>query len=187
MPVIIVAGKLFDKRGRRPLFFASLGGMIVALITMAFTFLDEDGGSAVVGVIGLASYLCFFSLGMGPGAWLIPAEVFSTTIRAKAMSMATFLNRVAATIVTSSFLTVADKLSWSGFFFMLSLVCALVFLFFFWYLPETKGRSLEDMSFFFAELTGDRSILEAEERLHGGDAQNRSNRADIPVDSAVIA
>jgi len=187
MAVIIVAGKLFDTTGRRPLFFASLGGMIVALIILAFSFLNEDGGSATVGVIGLASYLCFFSLGMGPGAWLIPAEVFSTTIRTKAMSMAAFLNRIVATIMTMSFLTVADVIGWSGFFFVLALICALVMLFLYWYLPETKGLSLEDMSSYFAKITWDRSILEAEERLHGQKAQSCSGTTEVPVNFAAVA
>ena len=105
---------------------------------------------------------------MGPGAWLIPSEVFSTTIRAKAMSLATFANRATATIVTSTFLTVADTISFEGYFSMLGVVCLLVLLFFYLYLPETKGRSLEDMSVYFAEITGDTAILEAEKRLHGG-------------------
>jgi len=126
----------------------------------------EDG--TVLGIIALAIYLSFFSLGMGPGAWLIPSEVFSTTIRAKAMSLATFANRVTATIVTSTFLTVADSISFEGYFSMLGVVCLLVLLYFYLYLPETKGRSLEDMSVYFAEITGDTAILEAEKRLHGG-------------------
>eukprot|EP00553_Chaetoceros_curvisetus_P001551 CAMPEP_0204628212 /NCGR_PEP_ID=MMETSP0717-20131115/15277_1 /ASSEMBLY_ACC=CAM_ASM_000666 /TAXON_ID=230516 /ORGANISM="Chaetoceros curvisetus" /LENGTH=304 /DNA_ID=CAMNT_0051644723 /DNA_START=156 /DNA_END=1073 /DNA_ORIENTATION=- len=188
MSVIFVAGSFFDKSGRRPLLFISLVGMAISLLTMAFVFLnDGNSRSPVIGVIGLASYLCFFSAGMGPACWLIPAEVFSTSIRAKAMSMATFLNRVAATLVTSTFLTVADTITWTGFFFMLSLVCFLVLWFFSKYLPETKGRSLEDMSVYFAELTGDTSILEAEERLHGNETSLSRSTEQVPISSAVVA
>jgi Sugar (and other) transporter len=45
----------------------------------------------VFAIVGLSLYLSFFSIRMGPGAWLIPSEIFATGIRAKAMSMATFL------------------------------------------------------------------------------------------------
>lgn len=141
-------------------------GMSVACFMIAITFVMEDG--TLLGIVALALYLSFFSLGMGPGAWLIPAEVFSTTIRAKAMSMATFLNRITATVVTSTFLTVAESISWAGYFSILGIICLLVFLYLFIYLPETKGRSLEDMSLYFAEVTGDNAILEAEKRLHAG-------------------
>lgn len=99
---------------------------------------------------------------MGPAAWLIPSEVFATSIRAKGMSLATFLNRVTATLMSSTFLTVAHGLSWSGYFLMMSFFCLLVMVYMVIYLPETKGRSLEDMTVYFAEITGDRSILSIE-------------------------
>ena len=50
---------------------------------------------------------------------------------------------------------------------MLGVVCLLVLLYFYLYLPETKGRSLEDMSVYFAERTGNTAILDAKKRLHG--------------------
>jgi len=170
--VIVFAGRAFDKNGRRPLMFLSLFGLTVAVFILAATFLFEDL-SASMGIIGLASYLSFFSLGMGPGAWLIPAEVFSTTIRAKAMSVATFMNRATGTIVTSSFFTLARLLTYSGFFILLGFINIGIMLFFYFMLPETKGRSLEDMSMYFAELTGDSSVLDAERRL-----QNSSKLPD---------
>ena len=121
--------------------------------------------NSAVGIVGLALYLSFFSVGIGPGGWLIPAEVFSTVIRAKAMSLATFLNRATGTLVTSTFLSLADFLSWSGFFLLLGFINLCILAFFYFYLPETNGYSLEDMSMYFAEITGDNSILEAERKL----------------------
>eukprot|EP00980_Cylindrotheca_fusiformis_P008728 scaffold1868_cov193-Cylindrotheca_fusiformis.AAC.13 len=98
---------------------------------------------------------------MGPGAWLIPSEVFATSIRAKAMSIAAFSNRIGATIVASTFITVEDALGWTGFFLLLAGSCVVVFAFIYFFLPETKGRSLEDMSHYFAEITNDSVVLEA--------------------------
>ena len=106
-----------------------------------------------------------FSIGMGPGAWLIPSEVFSTLIRAKAMSLAAFSSRVYATVMASTFLSLANLMGYSGFFMLLSIICFLLLGFFWVYLPETKGRSLEDMSLYFAQITGDRTVLEAEQEL----------------------
>jgi len=160
---IVIAGKLFDTRGRKPLILFSCAGMCIALLCLSLNFYFDHSGAFAV--FALAMYLSFFSLGMGPGAWLIPSEVFATTIRAKAMSVATFMNRVTATIFSSTFLSTANAMSWAGFFLFLAIVCILVAVFFYIYLPETKGRSLEDMSTYFAEITGDRSILEIEERF----------------------
>lgn len=71
--------------------------------------------------------------------------------------------------MASSFLSLAELLTWPGFFFALALICLASGMFLFQYLPETKGKSLEEMSFYFASITGDRSILDAEDRLHHHD------------------
>jgi MFS family permease len=166
---IMVGGSLFDTMGRRPLFLASVTGMAVALllISLAFCFSDDSSSTwshrAIIG--GLAFYLIFFSIGMGPGAWLIPSEIFPLSIRGKAMSLATLGNRITATFMSSTFLSISTALGWSGFFFLLFVVCLIVLAFFYLYLPETKGHSLEEMTLYFAELTGDTSVLEAEERV----------------------
>jgi len=165
LSVVVLAGYLFDRKGRRPLFFTSLIGMAISLLLISMGFVG-NAHSAGFAVTGLTLYLAFFSVGMGPGAWLIPSEVFSTLIRAKAMSVATFMNRITATLIASSFLSVANAMSWAGFFIMMSIVCLIILAWMYMYLPETKGRPLEDMSRYFAEITGDRSLFEAEELLH---------------------
>lgn len=161
---IVIGGRLFDRKGRRPLFFISLCGMALALIVLSINFFGNSS-SAVFTIFGLATYLAFFSLGVGPGSWLVPSEIFATCIRARAMSIATFMNRLTATLMSSTFLSTANAMSWAGFFLLLAFVCVLVLVFVYFLLPETKGRSLEDMSLYFAEITGDRRILDAEARI----------------------
>lgn len=79
------------------------------------------------------------------------------------------MNRVTATIMSSTFLSVANAISWSGFFILLAIVCLIILGWMYVYLPETKGRALEDMSQYFAEITGDRSIIDAEHVLRQPD------------------
>ena len=92
------------------------------------------------------------------------------------------MNRVTATIISSTSLSVANAMSYAGFFIMMSIVCLVILVWMFIYLPETKGRPLEDMSQFFAEITGDRSILEAEEMLYRND---HDSSAELEVRPAV--
>lgn len=139
--------------------------MCGALILTSVSFLGDKQRSSAFAIVGLSLYLSFFSVGMGPGAWLIPSEIFATSIRAKAMSMASFFNRIFATLMSSTFLSTANAMGWGGFFLMLAGICVVVFAFIYLMLPETKGRSLEDMSIYFAEITGDSSILEAEKKI----------------------
>jgi sugar porter (SP) family MFS transporter len=163
---VIIGSKLLDRRGRRSLLFVSLLGMVGANILTSISFFGKNkGNNSTFAIVGLALYLSFFSLGMGPGAWLIPSEIFATSIRAKAMSMATFFNRITATLMSSTFLSTANVMGWGGFFIMLAAISLVVFIFIYFLLPETKGRSLEDMSVYFAEITGDTSILEAEKKI----------------------
>jgi len=143
------------------------------------------------------SYVCIlfspFLYAPSIGAWLVPSEVFTTSIRGKAMSLATLMNRATATLMSSTFLSTANALGWGGFFLMLSIICLVVFVFLFKYLPETKGRSLEDMSLYFAEITGDTSVLDAEERLRrengGGSVEmagTQNTAKPVVLDAEVI-
>jgi MFS family permease len=140
--------------------------MIAALILVASSYMGDQSTGTGWAVGGLALYMAMFSLGTGPGAWLIPSEIFATSIRAKAMSIATFCNRVTATVMSSTFLTTVDWLgNWGNFFLLLAGISAIVLVFLYYMLPETKGRSLEDMSIYFAEITNDSSLLEAEQKI----------------------
>jgi MFS family permease len=163
---VVVGGKCFDRRGRRPLFFISLLGMAASLLVVSIAFYVHVNLSTGATVVGLALYLCFFSVGMGPGAWLVPSETFALCIRSKGMSVATVLNRATATLMSSTFLSTANAMGGMGsFFLLLCIISCIVCLFLFVYLPETKGRSLEEMTVYFAEITGDSTVLEAEAEI----------------------
>lgn len=169
LTMIVVGGRLFDKHGRRPLFFVSLIGMAIALLAISIVFLMEASLQASAAnmtvLVGLAFYLSFFSIGIGPGGWLIPSEIFSLSIRGRAMSIATICNRIAATVMSSTFLSTVRLIGWSGFFFMLFFICIIILTYMYYYLPETNGQSLERMALYFAEITGDSCILDAEARI----------------------
>jgi MFS family permease len=162
---VFVGARLIDSWGRRPLLFISLIGMAVSLLVVSMTFMYDSEMSKSLTVIALAFYLAFFSSGLGPGNWVVVSEVFATSIRAKAMMVAVTSNRITATIMASSFLSLAEALTWPGFFLFLAAICIASCIFLYIYLPETKGKTLEEMSHYFAQVTGDRSILDAEEKL----------------------
>uniref|UniRef100_A0A7S0TCP6 Hexose transporter 1 n=1 Tax=Pseudo-nitzschia delicatissima TaxID=44447 RepID=A0A7S0TCP6_9STRA len=164
---VVIGSLLLDNRGRKKLLNVSLLGMCGACILISMSFIGETSSTFVI--LGLALYLISFSIGMGPVAWLIPSEIFPTSMRAKGMSIATFCNRIVATLMASTFLSTSNAIGWGAFFLLLAVVCVVVFVFVFFLLPETKGKSLEDMSLYFAEITGDNEILEAERRVLAGE------------------
>ena len=171
---VFVGAKLFDSKGRRPLLFLSLIGCAGSLVLVSIMFAANDSKiSKVMTVVGLALYLAFFSSGLGPGNWVVVSEIFANSVRAKAMSVAVLPNRITATLMASTFLSVAHALTWPGFFLLLAGICLASAAFLFVYLPETKGRSLEAMAVYFAEITGDRSILDVEQKLVKSVAQTQ--------------
>lgn len=161
---VFVGARLFDKAGRRPLLITSLLGCGASLVVVSGTFLVDHPISKIITILALSSYLAFFSTGIGPGNWVVVSEIFASSIRAKAMSVAIVPNRITSTIMSSTFLSASKLMTWPGFFMFLSMICFGGATFIFAYLPETKGRTLESMSHYFAEITGDRSILDMEAR-----------------------
>ena len=91
--------------------------------------------------------------------------------------------------MASTFLSTAKAIGWTGFFIVLAAVCIVVCIFVYFLLPETRGRSLEDMSLLFAEITGDTFVLEAEKqiiekrqnRTGGGDVELTSGQQPLPT------
>lgn len=146
--VISVGGYCFDIFGRRPLLIASNLGLAMALFLMAGTHNNRGhfppSAVAGVGFLAVVSYVSFFSLGMGPGAWLVPSEVFSNDIRAKATSFSSFCNRTVAMVVAASFLSMETSMGFGVYVFFGCLTTASATYIYFM-LPESRGKSLEQM------------------------------------------
>lgn len=172
-----MAAFLFDKYGRRVILALSLAGCTVASTLMAFSFYKDLPHTFVV--YGLLVYLCFYSFGMGPGAWVVASEIFPLGIRAKAMGLAIFLNRGTAAASTSSFLTLVDHIGYSGFFFVTTVQCLLSFLFILIYVPETKGISLEEMTAYFAEVTRNPSFMNLMFGYESSESGGEENLDDV--------
>ena len=76
------------------------------------------------------------------------------------MAITIFANRAVSTMMSSTFLELEKVISWSGVFLVLAGLSTTMAGLIYWFVPETKGRSLEDMAVFFATITGDRSVLD---------------------------
>ena len=142
------AAEYSDRPGQRPSYRVSEDPGEVAKEQQRLSMLGEmwDRRSAVI----------LEKLGLGPGCWLIPSEVFYNAIRMRAMTLATFANRVTTTGVVATAISIQDAWSWSGFFAWYGSTALVAAAFLFAYLPETKGRSLEAMYAHFEDITGSR-------------------------------
>ncbi|PPD97977.1 hypothetical protein GOBAR_DD05050 [Gossypium barbadense] len=157
---ILVATFLLDKIGRRPLLLISSGGMVVILATLGFSLtIIGHSDNKITWAVGLCitmvlSSVAVFSIGMGPIAWVYSTEIFPLRLRAQGASIGVVVNRVTSGVISMSFISLYEAISIGGAFFLYAGVALVAFFFFFTFLPETQGKTLEEMEWLFGKLVG---------------------------------
>jgi MFS transporter, SP family, galactose:H+ symporter len=143
----LVAMHLIDRVGRRPLLLVSLAGMALSLFVLglAFSLHQLSGSLAWIAVASLMVYVGAFAVGLGPVFWLILSEIYPLRIRGRAMSVGTAANWSANLIVALSFLTLTQVLGKAATFWLYAAVSIGAWLFAFFLVPETKGKTLEEI------------------------------------------
>lgn len=142
----IISIWLIDSLGRRQLLLWSLGGMAVTLFILSTAFFTGTSGQlAWIAVASVAAYVGFFAIGLGPVFWLLIAEIFPLALRGRAMSLATVANWGFNLIVSATFLNMVDAIGSAGAFVAYGVMSLVAFAFVAWMVPETKGRSLEQI------------------------------------------
>ena len=171
---------LCDRVGRRRLTLTSLSFVIVALLAIAFSFFYSQKYSEKIGCWLILTFICIylllFAYGMGTMPWTISAEIFPTNIRGVATSITTMTNWISNFIVASTFLTLVKAATKPGAFITYSAIstCFLIYLYF--YLPETRGKSLEEIRLLFKNNMWGKSVTITSSRK-----KNKSkNRNIIP-------
>jgi MFS transporter, SP family, galactose:H+ symporter len=142
----IVSIWLIDRLGRRQLLYWSLGGMAVTLFVLSGAFFAGTSGElAWIAVLSVAAYVGFFAIGLGPVFWLLIAEIFPLALRGRAMSLATVANWGFNLIVSATFLNLVGALGSPGAFLVYGVLSLVALAFVAMTVPETKGRSLEQI------------------------------------------
>ena len=158
----IVAVLLLDRVGRRVLLLAGTAGLTVALVGLGL-FFQIAAVKSHAGWLALASlifYIASFAVGLGPVFWLMIAEVFPLKIRGAAMSVCTVANWGFNFLVSFTFLQLVSTAGKGGAFFLYAGLGVLAVLFFAWKVPETRGRSLEEIETAFGSDEGSPGRLE---------------------------
>jgi sugar porter (SP) family MFS transporter len=151
---ILVAMVLADRVGRRPLLLVSTGGMTVALLVLgslfaAFAGAKDDAAVAAVSVAAVVAFVVTFSVGFGPLAWVYSSEILPLRLRGQGAGLGTAMNRIMSGVVTMTFISLYQGITMAGAFYLYAAIAAASFVFVYACLPETRGRSLEDMEELF--------------------------------------
>ncbi|XP_073125739.1 probable polyol transporter 4 [Henckelia pumila] len=166
---IMIAILLIDKVGRKPLLYVSTIGMTICLFSLGATlsFIGEGSFGIALAVLSVCGNVAFFSVGIGPVCWVLTSEIFPLRFRAQASALGAVGNRVCSGVVAMSFLSVSRAISVGGTFFIFSVISALSVAFVYKCVPETKGKSLEQIEVLFQ----DEYVLQVSE-VELGDVQH---------------
>ncbi|CAN1167826.1 Sugar transporter ERD6-like 5 [Linum perenne] len=149
VPVAAVGIFLMDICGRRLLLMVSAGGMSISSFLVALSFVLQGldllrDVTPILAIIGLSGYFTAFSIGMGGIPWIIMSEIFPMNVKAVAGTLITLVNWSSSWVMTYSF---NFMMQWSpaGTFFILAVTCGATVVFTFKLVPETRGRTLEEI------------------------------------------
>ncbi|KAK7262842.1 hypothetical protein RJT34_30423 [Clitoria ternatea] len=161
---LIIASFLLDRVGRRRLLQISTGGMICGLALLGFclTMVDHSREKLLwalsLSILATYVYVAFFNIGLGPVTWVYSSEIFPLKLRAQGASIGVAVNRTMNAAVSMSFISIYKAITIGGSFFMFAGISVLAWVFFYFFLPETKGVALEDMEMVFSKKSSGKNV-----------------------------
>ena len=155
----VVALRLLDSRGRRPLLMVGVSGMVLSLVLLGCAFIGGGGAGtlgSVVAIVSLMLYVAAFAISLGPIFWLLNAEIYPLHVRSKAAGIGTMANWTFNFIVSLTFLPLIDGIGRSGSFWFYAAIGMLTLWFCWKFVPETKDKPLEDIQAYFEQRVADK-------------------------------
>jgi sugar porter (SP) family MFS transporter len=148
MLVTLCALLLIDRVGRRPLLLIGISGVLLALIVLGAAYLLPGGpsGAGVLLVAGLLVYIASFAASLGIAIWLLNSEVYPLEVRGKGAAAGAFTHWALDFVIASTVLTLIATITPTGMFWFYGLFAILGIIFVLRRVPETKGKTLEEVS-----------------------------------------
>lgn len=138
----LIALFLIDRIGRRKLLLISQGGVILTLILIIYSFSQRLLTLSVGSILG---FVAFYSIGIGPVVWVLISEIFPLEVRAKAISFLTFVSWTSSYFIILTFPQLLESLGAHGTLAIAAILSIAAFFFYIQFIPETIGKSLEDL------------------------------------------
>lgn len=132
-----------DRLGRRALMLLGAGGLAGIYLILGICYYFEVSGIFMV-VLVVAAIACY-AMTLGPVTWVLLSEIFPNKVRGVAVATGTFALWVASFILTYTFPFLNKALGTAGTFWIYTAICAAGLVFFLFRMPETKGKSLEQL------------------------------------------
>lgn len=148
---ILFAIFLIDRAGRKPLLYVSTIGMTFCLLSLGLTLCTMENSKLgiLLAIIFVCGNVAFFSVGIGPICWVVSSEIYPLKLRAQASAVGAVGSRVSSGLVAMSFLSVTRAITVGGTFLVFAAISALSVIFVHKCVPETKGKTLEQIEMMF--------------------------------------
>lgn len=145
--VSIISLPLIDSIGRRKLLLSGLIGMMVSLLLLGLSVKLQASHPHLkpVMAISMMLYITSFAYSLGPMTFVIISEIFPLVIRGQSMSLAISANWLSNLLVAITFLSLIKWLGLTDTFYFYAFMCLAAISFVYWFIPETKGVSLEQL------------------------------------------
>jgi MFS family permease len=140
----LVATLAIDRLGRKPLLVCGLVGMAIAMLVLGFRFSVATAESSPALLVPILTFVAFYAVSLGPVTWVIVSEIFPTRTRGAGMAACMIVMYLADFLVTFTFPWIMEALG-SGGFHVFAAVCGAGVIFVLALVPETKGKSLEQI------------------------------------------
>ena len=132
-----------DRLGRKPLMLIGTGGLTLLYALIGGSFFLEIKGVHVL--VLLLAAIAFYSFTLAPITWVLLAELFPNRIRGAAMAVSVFTLWVTCWALAQLFPVMNEHLGAAGSFWVFGAICLAGFLYVWKFLPETRGKSLEQI------------------------------------------
>jgi SP family galactose:H+ symporter-like MFS transporter len=147
----IVAMWLIDRVGRRPLLLVGIAGMVatLGLLGLVFHMSEKSGALVWIAVVSMMAYVASFAISLGPIFWLLISEIYPLKIRSSSEGLAAAFNWGSNLLVSLTFLTLLQMIGAASTFWLYGLFALAAWIFSYFRVPETKGRTLEEIEKFW--------------------------------------
>ncbi len=146
----LIAMALIDRFGRKWMLILGSGGMMSMLLGLSTLFFIHQTSGLMV-LVFILGYIACFSASLGAAVWVVISELFPNRLRSKGMSVAIVALWIACTIVSVTFPIMLERLSGGITFLIFAIICLANLLYVWWYVPETKGKTLEELEHQFCK------------------------------------